>query len=205
MKTMALWFLIVALAITGQLFWTGSAQAQAEVIPLPPPSQSGGMPLMEALSKRQSYRAFRADNLSLEHLSNILWAAFGVSRPDGKRTIPTSHGRNEMAVYAVVSSGVYLYDADTHQLTRVLQGDETAAYGGAPLTLLFAASVMDGPIGGSHVGSSYQNVGLYCSSEGLANVVKTSGVGHLKDKLIPPNDWQVLIVQLIGYPIGMDF
>ncbi|MDR2443796.1 MAG: nitroreductase family protein [Deltaproteobacteria bacterium] len=205
MKTLILFLLVFSVTIAG--LWSGSnlAMAQSNTITLVPPMKSGGMPLMDALNNRKSFRAFQAESLSPEDLSNIFWAAFGLNRPDGLRTIPTSYGHNALAVYGVLASGVYLYVPEEHKLTLILPGDQTMAYGGAPLTILYAASVMDGPGGGFHAGSAYQNVALYCASAGLANVVKTTGVNHLKDRLTPPNGWKVLVVQSIGRPAGTGF
>jgi hypothetical protein len=197
-------FLILALLLASILAAPSPALA-ADEIDLPPPDVAGGIPLMEAISKRKSFRAFQAETLKPEQLSNILWAAFGQNRPEGGRVIPTYHGHNDLAVYAVLSSGVYLYDPPRHKLVKALDGDFTLDYGGAPLTLLYAGSVLDGPVGGLHAGSAYQNVGLYCASEGLANVVKVTGVNTLNDKLTPPNNWLVLVVQSIGLPSGADF
>ncbi|MDR1111216.1 MAG: nitroreductase family protein [Deltaproteobacteria bacterium] len=176
----------------------------ADAIVLPQPTMTGGAPLMEALSKRKSHRGFQPQALSPQSLGDILWAAFGVNRDGGRRTIPTSHGNNELAVYAVLPSGVFLYDPLAHRLDLVLSGDRTMEYGGAPLTLLYAAPT-NGPVGGFHAGSAYQNVGLLCASEGLANVVKTSGVDALRGELVPAEGWQVLVVQSIGLPAGDDF
>jgi hypothetical protein len=182
------------------LLSTSKVQAQDnDTIDLLPPNKAGGVPLMEAIEKRKSERNFRADSIQAQHLSDILWVAFGLNREDGKRTIPTGRGNNELAVYAVLSSGVYLYEPVEHKLNKVLNGDYTLEYGGAPLTLLYAGPT-NGPFGALHAGSAYQNVGLYCASEGLANVVKTSGVAALKDTLKPVSNWVVLVVQSIGYP-----
>jgi hypothetical protein len=192
----------LALALPLAAAWEARA---ADEIALPPPDKAGGAPLMEAISKRKSFRAFQAESLTPQQLSNIFWAAFGQNREEGGRTIPTYYGRNELAVYAVLSSGVYLYDPPGHKLAKVLPNDHTLKFGGAPLTILYAGSVHDGPVGGLHAGSAYQNVGLYCASEGLANVVKISGVNALGGSLKPPNNWQVLIVQSIGLPGGSGF
>ena len=195
---------ILTLALTLTLTPSAYSQAGNEIV-LPPAEKTGGIPLMEAISKRKSFRAFQAESLTPQQLSNILWVAWGQNREDGGRVIPTYKGHNDLAVYAVISAGVYLYDPPGHKLEQVLTGDFTLEYGGAPLTLLYAGSVLDGPVGGLHAGSSYQNVGLYCASEGLANVVKATGVNILSDKLTPPNSWQVLVVQSIGLPSGSDF
>jgi hypothetical protein len=196
---------VFSLAVLFSLNFNSPALAAVgEAINLPEPIKTGGLPLMEALTKRKSFRQVRPETLSLQQISDILWAAFGVNRPDGKRTIPTSHGNNELAVYAVIASGVYLYDSPNNKLVKVLDGDRSSTFRGAPLTLLYAGPT-NGLVGGFHVGSAYQNVALYCASNGLANVVTTSGVAALKDKLIPENDWAVLITQSIGYPSGQDF
>jgi hypothetical protein len=201
MKTAFLLTIALVIALGSVGLFPSSAKAQTpEVITLPDPQKSGGMPLFEALANRHSNRGFRPDTLSLQHISNILWCAFGVNRSDGSRTIPTSHGYKELAVYAVIAKGVYLYDADHNTLTKVLNGDRTLDYGGAPLTLLYSAPTKDGPVGGFHAGSAYQGVGLYCASEGLANVVKTTGANNLAGELPVQEGWPVLVVQSIGFP-----
>ena len=201
--------LIIALIMCfslGLFFSASLKAADGDAIDLPPPKTTGGLPLQEALTKRKSFRDMRPESLSLQQVSDVLWSAFGTNREGdkNKRTIPTSHGNNEMAVYAVIASGVYLYDAPNNKLVKVLDGDHSSDFRGAPLTLLYAGPT-NGPVGGFHVGSAYQNVGLYCASEGLANLVTTSGVAALKDSLKPDNDWKVLAVHSIGYPGGKDF
>ncbi|MDR1049587.1 MAG: nitroreductase family protein [Deltaproteobacteria bacterium] len=198
--------LVLALA----LCWAAPPASRAraapgDVISLPPPLKTGGIPVLDAIARRKSFRAFQGTSLSPEQLSTILWTAFGVSREDGRRTIPSFHGRRELAVYAVLGAGVYLYDAKSNNLTRVLRGDRTMDYGGAPLTLLYAGPSQNGQVGGFHAGSAYQGVALYCASEGLANVVKVTGIDVLINELKTENDWPVLIVQSVGLPAGEGF
>ena len=59
-------------------------------ITLPPPVKTGGMPLMDALTQRRTVRAFKPDALPDQLLSDLLYAAFGISEPGGKRTVPTA-------------------------------------------------------------------------------------------------------------------
>ncbi len=67
------------------------------------------MPLMEALSHRQSNRdVFSDKELDNQTLSNLLWAAWGYNRPD-KRTAPSSRNKQELELYLVMKSGSYLY------------------------------------------------------------------------------------------------
>jgi hypothetical protein len=186
-------------ALSACALLAGTAQAAAPPeIRLEPAVKTGGLPLNEALAARHSDRNIKADELAPAQLSGILWSAFGVNRDGGKRTIPTSHGKNELAVYAVLKDGVYAYDAEQHKLTLALEGDFLGEYGKSPLIILYAAP--DSVMGGLHAGSAYQNVGLYCASAGLANVVKTSGADALKGKLTLPEGYQVLAVQHIGLP-----
>jgi hypothetical protein len=174
-----------------------SAVSQDSIV-LPPPVKTGGLPLNEALAARASSRNFKPDGLTLPQLSQILWAAFGVNRDDGKRTIPTARDKKELQVYAVLASGVYVYDAEKNVLSRVLEGNFTQEFGKSPLTLLYAGP--NNQVGAFHAGSAYQNVGLYCASEKLSNVVKGTGADKLKGKFALPEGFEVLVVQSIGLP-----
>ena len=68
-------------------------------IPLPQPQTEGGRPLMQVLKERKTTRDFAPDKLSQQLLSNLLWAAFGVNRSDGKRTAPSAMNWQEMDIY----------------------------------------------------------------------------------------------------------
>ena len=167
---------------------------------LPKANTTGGMPLMEALALRVSGRSFSERALPDQVLSDLLWACWGVTRPDGRRTAPTSRNKQNIQVYAALESGVWLYEGVKHELVRVLKDDVRAKFGGAPLTLIYAAE--DGYYAsGMHAGSLYQNVGLYCASVGLANVVKLNGVDVLDAAALKlPEGYRVYIVQPVGYP-----
>lgn len=76
---------------------------------------------MQALKERRSTRSFSGKKLPQEMLSNLLWAAFGVNRPDsGKRTAPSAVNWQEIDVYVALAEGLYLYDAQAHMLKPVL-------------------------------------------------------------------------------------
>jgi SagB-type dehydrogenase family enzyme len=98
----------------------------AQNINLPPPQQTGGMPLMEALSKRQTIRSISDKEISMQELSNLLWAAFGVNRPDGRRTAPSVLDYKEIDLYVLLKTGVYIYDANSNVL--LLQSHEDVRY-----------------------------------------------------------------------------
>jgi hypothetical protein len=172
-------------------------EANRERISLPAPDRQGGAPLMQALAERKSTRKFASSDLEVRHTSNILWSAVGMNRRDGKRTIPTAYNRQNIIVYAAMSIGVWRYLPEKHALERESRENLCRKLGGAPLTLGFAAQ---GEFAGLHAGSAYQNVGLYCASAGLANVVKITGVREFKAVLKLPEDYELLIVQSIGLP-----
>ncbi|MDR2574682.1 MAG: nitroreductase family protein [Desulfovibrio sp.] len=175
------------------------AAGPAETAALPKPDMSGGMPLMEALAKRRSTRTVSGEPISERDLSNLLWAAWGINRPDGKRTVPTARNRQDARVFAVLESGVWLYDAAANALVKAVDIDARSRFGGAPLTLLYAARA-DDETGGMHVGSMYQNVALYCASVGLGDVVKITGRGGLDSALKLPEGYKILVAHSIGRP-----
>lgn len=201
MKRIAMMILVVLCGACG--FVPGeasSAESDGKTIALPAPQKSGGMPLMEALALRSSNRNFDAAKpLSDQTLSDLLWAAWGVNRPDGRRTAPTAKNTQAIQLYAAMENGVWLYDAPENKLSRVLGDDTRAKFGGAPLALLYAAPAED-VVSGMHAGSLYQNAGLFCASAGLANVVKTTGINALDGILTLPAGYRVFVVQSIGWP-----
>lgn len=199
---------VMAILFTVLCAWSGFAVTEARaaedvarlsVIALPKPQTTGGKPLMEALAARSAARRFAAEPLPLQTLSNLLWATWGVNRADGRRTAPTASNKQAIRVYAALESGVWLYDGARNELALAMEGDTRATFGGAPVTLLFAVPA-DDAFGGMHAGALYQNAGLFCASEGLANVVKRTGADALDGKLPLPKGYTIVIIQSIGYP-----
>ena len=164
---------------------------------LPAPTKSGGMPLMQALNERHSSKmSYSGAALSPQQLSDLLWATWGVNRADGRRTAPTAMNRQDVRVYVALENGVWLYDAD-NALVNVLEGDWRGQMGGGSLTLVYAIPQAN-EWGGAHVGSLYQNAGLYCASAGLGNFVHVSGLHALDGKLPLPDGWKIFIIQTVG-------
>lgn len=192
-----------------------SAQAQT-AITLPAPSKTGGKPLMQALNERKTTREFGAKELSPEVLSNLLWAAFGINRSDGRRTAPSAMNWQEIDIYVVTAKGAYLYDPKAHTLKLQVEGDLRAATGSqpfvvsAPLNLVFVADLTkmgNGQREGKErtamadTGFIGQNVYLFCASEGLVTVVR--GLVD-RDTLAPAlklrPDQFITLAQSVGYP-----
>ncbi|CAK7064504.1 MAG: hypothetical protein DELT_01584 [Desulfovibrio sp.] len=201
MKGFVFSVLLLSLVCGGFFADTSHAAAAKETrMALPAPQKKGGMPLMEALNARHANRKISNKKpVDMQTLSNLLWATWGVNRPDGKRTAPTAMNKQEIQVYAAIESGVWLYDGNKNELVQVLQDDVRSKFGGVPVTLLFVAPA-NGTISGLHAGSLYQNAGLFCASAGLANVVKITGRHALKDMLTFPDKYDVLVIQCIGWP-----
>lgn len=200
-------------AITGAGSDSGAA---GNVLRLPPAQSAGGLPLMQALSRRRSSREFDPRKLPLWLLSNLLWAAFGINRDDGGRTAPSARDWEEMDVYLATGDGVYLYDAGQHVLRRTLEKDIRAATGlqsyvaDAPLNLVYVADLSrmesataeeKAQYAGPDAGFIAENVYLFCASEGLATVVRGLVDRPALAKLMQLEpDQQVVLAQTVGYP-----
>ena len=197
---------------------TGVAQ-DTGVIKLPPPEMAGGMPLMQALKARHSTREFASKALPPHMLSNLLWAASGVNRPEtGQRTAPSAHDWREIDVYVASADGAYRYDPPTHTLSKVAAGDLRPLTGvqdfvaTAPLNLVYVADLnrMSGAsaedqafYSATDTGFVAQNVYLYCASAGLAVVVRglldRDALGAALGLGIHQ---RIILAQSVGYPAG---
>ncbi|MDL2268759.1 nitroreductase family protein [Desulfosarcina sp. OttesenSCG-928-A07] len=197
--SLALLFAVAVLFVFSGTPVLAADAVKADVIVLPTPQTTGGKPLMEALFARRSDRVFSDADVSLQETSNLLWATWGINRKDGQRTAPTAKNTQAVEVYVVLENGVWRYDAVKNILGRVLDQNVTTKVGDAPMTLLYAAPEKD-PFAGMHVGSLYQNAGLYCASAGLSNVVKNTGARALDGILTLPDGYKIFILQSVGWP-----
>jgi hypothetical protein len=88
------------------------------------PDKKRGFPFMETLSAKASAREWSDRDLSLQDLSDLLWAANAINRPDERRyTASSAQNAHDVDVYLFMKDGVYLYDTDAHALEPVLVGD----------------------------------------------------------------------------------
>jgi len=99
-------------------------------IKLPAPNKTTGTAIMKALNDRHSERGYAANKLLPQDISNLLWAANGLNRPDGKRTAPSCRNFREVNVYVITPEGAYLYDAKAHALSLLTEGDYRGAVAG---------------------------------------------------------------------------
>jgi len=205
-----------ALGMMGQLRPKPAQGEASPTIVLPSPVTEGGMPLMTALSRRQSARTFARDELPLSMLSNLLWAACGVNRPDGGRTAPSALNAQEIDVYVALPSGAYLYHAAANVLQLKVVRDLRRVTGyqdfvdDAPLDLVFVADhsrMKLVPVGqrasfaSAAAGAISQNVYLFAASNGLSAVIRAwIDREAIADALGLSHDQQVLLSQTVGYP-----
>ncbi len=204
----------VDVLLSGLLLCAPAAAQELKPLDLPAPQMQGGKPLMQALRERQSQREFSREKLPPQVLSNLLWAAFGVSRPDsGKRTAPSAMNRQDMQVYVALAEGLFVYDAKGHRLTPVAKEDVRALTGTqpfaaeVPLDLIYVAPLAAGAseneviFAGAHAGFIAENVYLFCASEGLATVVRASVNREALAKAMGlPADRRIILAQSVGYP-----
>lgn len=185
-------------------------------IDLPKPQMTGGLPLMDALSARKTTREFGADKLPLQTLSNLLWAAFGVNRADGRRTAPSAKNWQEIDIYVALRQGVYVFNGKAHALEGVIAGDLRAATGlqgfvkDAPATLVFVADLARMKDASAEDRDLYsatdaafisQNVYLYCAAAGLTTGVRGSVDRPALAKALGLRaDQRIILAQSVGYP-----
>lgn len=193
-----------------------TAQELADVV-LPAPKMDGGKPLLQVLKERKTVREFSAQVPTPQTLSDLLWAAHGISRADtGKRTAPSAKDQQEIEVYVITAEGAYLHDVKAHVLKAVGKGDFRKLTGKqdfvptVPVNLVYVADTAKMKkctpeeqtfYSATDTGFVAQNVYLFCTSEGLATVVRMpNDKPALAAALRLPDAAKITLVQSVGYP-----
>lgn len=201
-------FIVSSLAFAGGLLMGNDAQAAeifnpgastGKVLALPDPDRSEGLPLNQCLFLRRAERNFKQVAVGLQELSNLLWAACGVNRRDGRRTIPTALNQQKIYVWVAREDGLWLYNATDHNLIQCVDKDLRSELDNSPLMFIYGAGKED-QYAPFHIGSAYQNVGLECASLGLGNCIKSRYQSKLTQELSLKPDHKIYIVQAIGWP-----
>ena len=207
MKTARHFFLLVAVLFSVNMLIAGSSAAGpvSDLIKLPEPSTDGRISIERALRERRSIRDFTAEPLALSHLSQLLWAAQGMTSPDGRRTAPSAGALYPLEVYVTAArvtgldAGIYAYKPESHSLIKIADGDRradlsAAAHGqqcvrDAPAVLVISAvygrtTVKYGERGNRFVhmeaGHAAQNISLQAVALKLGSVV----VGGFDDNAV---------------------
>jgi SagB-type dehydrogenase family enzyme len=210
MKTL---LLSLAVLLSANLF-----SQELKEIKLNAPDKSRGSAVMKALSDRHSDRGYAAKELSLQDLSDLLWAANGINRPEkGMRTAPSAMNRQEIEVYVVNKEGTYLYDPAAHALKPLTKGDFRSAVASgqdfaatAPVCIVLAANLekLGDPskeqtrlIAATDGGIVNQNINIFCAATGLSTVPRaTMNKNELKIALKLTDNHLLIINNPIGYP-----
>lgn len=199
-------------------FFIISANAQQlKPIPLKSPDLSLSATLMQTLSHRASVRSFAETELSELGLSNLLWAANGINRPqNGLRTAPSALNSQDIDIYVINKEGVYLYDASKHILNPVQKGDFRSQIGGqdyvaiAPVNLILVSDLSRFKQGDQAQKDSWakmdagmvsQNISLYCAATGLGTVPRSMiNIEKMKSALKLSNSQRIMLNHPVGYP-----
>jgi nitroreductase len=183
--------LIVALAafsmVTSGPLVCAQAPAAGASVALAAPTKQGGLPVMDAFAARASAREWASRPLAPQDLSDLLWAANGVNRPDGRRTAASATNAQDVDVFVLDASGAYVYDASGHALRRVADGDRRAEIAGpqaaAPVQLVLVSDLSRFRAGSPEQRAEWgaldsgivaQNVMLFCAGRGLATRPRAS-------------------------------
>ncbi len=223
---------IVAVAVCVVLFSvcdTSGGAVTMSPVELPDPRTESDVSVEEAIASRRSRRSFAARPLTLQQLGQILWAAQGLTGPQGrKRAAPSAGATYPMFVYVAVGqggvegleAGVYRYVPEQHALQPRREGDVRGQVSGAalgqsslteaPLDLLLAAEYERttrryGERGIRYVAIEVGHVGenVYLQAEALG--LGTVAVGAFDDEAVGtafgiPEEQDALYLMPVGYP-----
>ncbi|MEI6091385.1 MAG: SagB/ThcOx family dehydrogenase [bacterium] len=186
-------------------------------IQLPKPELDKGKSLMECLEKRQTTRTFTTEKLNNQKISNILWAANGLNRPEDNRyTAPTAMNMQELSLYLAKDDGLYFYNPIDNSLEKLANEDirkETGTQvfvGKADFELIIVADIAKmGKVqdaaryqfyAGRDAGYISQNIYLICASEGIGTVARGSFDNDKIVKLMKLDKNKfITLVHTIGY------
>ncbi len=187
-------------------------------IKLSEPDFSNNATLYDALANRKSTRSFSQENISHQDLSNLLWAAAGINRASGGRTVPLL---GDIAIYVAVESGVYLYNAQEHILEHKLDEDirstissqepvkrapaifiltiDDSSFPGFMKDAMIEAHGMDFYYG-NQVAYSTQNIYLYAATNDMNTFVMGGFYRKKVDEILSlPSGHHSYLLQLVGY------
>ncbi len=209
-----IFILVMAMLVLSQ-----PAPGQAiDDISLNPPDMERGLTIMKALERRASTTSFSAEELSLQDLSDLLWAANGINRPEsGKRTAPSALNAQDIDIYVLMRSGTYLYDAKAHSLKGLTAGDNRRlvtgsqeSFAAAPVMLVMVSDISRFPndnesqnlrLAALDAGMVSQNISLFCAAAGLVTRPRASmDIERLKKLLSLTPGQHLMINNPVGYP-----
>ncbi len=189
-------------------------------VSLPPPNEKGAVSVEQAIARRRSVRDFTSDALDLAEISQLLWAAHGLTSAQGLRAAPSAGACYPLEVYLACEHGLFRYEPNGHALVRVREADPRqplaqAAYGqffisDAPVSIILSAIYErttgrygDRGIRYVHmdVGHAAQNVHLQAEALGLASVpVGAFDDAAVAETLAIPAEQKPIYIVPVGRP-----
>ncbi|MDR0307031.1 MAG: SagB/ThcOx family dehydrogenase [Chitinispirillales bacterium] len=205
------------IAIATLLCATLSYGQNLKPIELKKPDMTRKTTLMNALSKRMSSRAFSPKMISVQELSDLLWAANGINRPDGKRTAPSARNAQDIDVYVLTAEGAYLYNPTKNLLEPVAAGDfrgqiwaQQEFVAAAPVNIMLISDLSRFTSGDDAQKASFaamdagivsQNISLFCAAAGLATVPRgLIDAQKMTEVLKLKESQRVILNHPVGYP-----
>ncbi|MDR3002140.1 MAG: SagB/ThcOx family dehydrogenase [Fibromonadaceae bacterium] len=198
----------------------------AQTYKLPIPKTDGNTSVEKALANRRSHRNFQNKAISIDQLSQILWAAYGTTSPNGLRTAPSAGALYPLEIYAIIGNvekiepGVYKYIPEEHKIVRTINKDvraelRKAALGQemiekAPVSVFYSAifsKITDryGERGSEryvHMGLGHSAQNIYLQAEALQ--LGTCAIGAFTDSKVKqvlqlPAEEEPLYIMPVGY------
>lgn len=205
------------LLLTACLLVSSMSVVAQDVKKLPEPDKDVKMTLFQSLQQRKSVREYSGKEIDDMKLSQLLWAAVGINRPDGHLTAPTAINAQDITVYVCSKDGAWLYVAKDNALQKVSDKDLRDAVAGrqkfaaeAPISLVivtdnakFRGGSTNGPTISGAIDAGYvsQNIDLACEALGLATVPRaTMDKDALKTELKLTDTQNAILNHPIGYP-----
>lgn len=182
----SLFFLLIFTLIFTCISFPQDIKTQ-DILILPISQTDIGKPFMKILEDRKSTREFSSEKLPLQILSNLLWAAYGINRPElGGRTSPSEMNCQDIDIYVAMADGLFLYLSNEHALKVLIPQDIRHLTGRqnfvkeAPLNLIYVSNFSKMP-------QIRDEEKVFFSGAGLATVVRA-----MIDK--------TTLSQTVGYP-----
>ena len=205
------------LLLTACLLVASMSVVAQDVKKLPEPNKDVKMTLFQSLQQRKSVREYSDKDIDDMKLSQLLWAAVGINRPDGHLTAPTAINAQDITVYVCSKEGAWLYVAKDNALQKVSDTDLRQAVAAnqkfaavAPISLVivtdnakFRGGSTNGPTISGAIDAGYvsQNIDLACEALGLATVPRaTMDKDALKTELKLTDTQNAILNHPIGYP-----
>lgn len=205
-------FLFVLICV---MTFTMNAQ-ELQTIKLNAPSKKGGATVMEAFLNRHSSREYSNKKLSIQDLSDLVWATIGINRQEsGLRTAPSWRNFQDIDLYVCFPEGAYLYNAKENVLEPVIKGDFYPLIAtiqpyvnDAPLVLLlvsdFSKIVNDNNspvfISALNAGIVSQNISLFCAGMNMITVPRGfMDKEELKKALKLKESQHIILNHPVGY------